>query len=794
MLPSNSDYVTIAKNMEVFIKDDYLKDGKPIPKGASLLSYTGGFSKVFPVNIGKNKIALRFWTKEIDESKERYREIDSYLKKKGLPYFVGFHYIEDKLEWEGVKYPFIYMDWVTGLSLESYINQNISHSYKIKKLADHFFNMVKTLHQHNIAHGDLQDENILVLEDGLDIELKLIDYDTLYVPNLKNFNIDIMGVEAYQHPNKNNIKKLNEKIDYFSELVIYLSLLAYAEDSSLWDAKAKRQLLFNEKDFQKPLDSKILKQLKNEKYSSLINLLAKKLIEYCQEDDILRLYPLEKLIPIRFNDKDIERAFEAFSNLSMGNNQDVFDEISTFWEDNESEINAKGKIIKYLYFLGNSDKYVLPIDYQKLLNDKDFSFIGNIYSFYTRQELVRIGDRISLKNIVNLAKKGTFSEQKYIQELYYIDMKYLPKDFNIELENNFFETLINIHSFIRKDILEKTLGKLELSKDESEIYIKNLQNSSSVEYESNVNNMVENIAHQYIIPIDYQELIIDKSPSVNYIIANFYSVNNMEKIGKKISVDNIVNLARRGSFKSQKTIEKLNHLEDRYIPVDLNKALENNLFGTIDTIESYIIKDELDKELKKSKLSEPECQEQINNLKNATVATYEKTLDKIKHKMDKDPLIEKMLLELEFAKYSEVVQRYLNKFLKTKSYMKKDDYNIVKFLDSQIKKRKVSRLFYLLINLFLFIGLFFLSYELEWLFPLFSIFSTLFYFFKINKLDNIPKKFQPKITGRIKPKDIRLFSKKIGFVDILLVGISLILGYFTPLIYQNYLPLLSEII
>lgn len=794
MLPSNSDYVTIAKNMKVFIKDAYLKDGKPIPKGVSLLSYTGGFSKVFPVNIGNNKIALRFWTKEIDESKERYREIDSYLKKKRLPHFVGFHYIEDKLEWEGVKYPFIYMDWVTGLSLEVYINENISDSDKMKKLAEHFFNMVKTLHQHKIAHGDLQDENILVIDNGSDIELKLIDYDTLYVPNLKNFNIDIMGVEAYQHPNKNNIKKLNEKIDYFSELVIYLSLLAYSEDSSLWDSKAKRQLLFNEKDFKDPLNSKILKQLKSKKYSSLINLLAKKLIEYCQEDNILRLYPLERLMPKSFNDKDIEKAFEAFSNLLIGNTKDVFDEISTFLEDNEAKINAKGKIIKYLYFLGNSDKYILPTDYQKLLDDKYFSFIENIYSFYTVQELVRIGDRIFLKNIVNLAKRGTFSEQKHIQELYYVEMKYLPKDFNIELENNFFETLINIHTFIRKDVLEKTFEKLELSEDESEIYIKSLQTSSSVEYESNVNDMVKNIANQYILPIDYQELIIDKSPSVNYIIANFYAVKNMEKIGKKISVDNIVNLARRGSFENQKTIEKLNHLEDRYIPVDLNKALENNLFETIDTIESYITKDELDKELKKSKLSELECQEQINNLKKTTIARYEKTLDKIEHEMDQDPIIEKMFLELEFTKYSEVVQEYLDKFLKTKSYMKKDDYSIVKFLDSQVKKRKVIRILYLLINLFLFIGLFLLSYELEWLFPIFSIFSTLFYLFKINKLDSIPKKFQLKITGRIKPKNIRLFSKKIGFVDILLVGISLVLGYFTPLIYQNYLPLLSEII
>jgi len=794
MLPSNSDYVTIAKNMKIFIKDDYLKDGKAIPKGASLLSYTGGFSKVFPVNIGTNKIALRFWTKEIDELTERYREIDSYLKKKKLPYFVGFHYIEDKLEWEGIKYPFIYMDWVTGLSLESYINENISHRYRIKKLAEHFFNMVKTLHQHNIAHGDLQDENILVIDNGSDIGLKLIDYDTLYVPNLKNFNIDIMGVEAYQHPNKNNIKKLSEKIDYFSELVIYLSLLAYSEDSSLWDAKAKRQLLFNEKDFQNPLNSKILKQLKNKKYSSLINLLAKKLIEYCQEDNILRLSPLENLIPINFDDKDIEEEYQKFTDLSIGNSKDVFDEISIFWQDNKDTINAKGKILKYLYFLTNSDEYILPLDYQKLLDDKNFSFIENIYRFYTIEELENLGERVSLDNIVNLAKKGTFIEQKYIQELYYIDEKYLPKDFDVELENNFFETLANIHLFVRKDILKKILKKSELSEDESKIHIENLQKSRSVvEYKTKYTEMVEDIVYKYILPTDYQELIIDKSPSVNYIISSFYTVKEIEKIGEKVSLNNIVDLARRGSFAEQKTIEKLNHLEDRYMPVDFNKVLENDLFRTIDTIESYITKDELNTKLKKSKLSPSESQQQIDNLLNSTATRYQRSLDKIEHEMDRDPRVEKMFVELKVRKYSEIVQQYLDRFLK-KAYLKKDDYNIIEFLDSQIKKQKINRFLYILINLSIFIGLFPLSYKPEWLFPLLSLSTTLFYFLNINKLDRIPKKFRLKITGKIKPKNIRLFSKKTWAIDIVLICMVFTLVYFAPQLYQNYSPLLSEII
>ena len=292
--PSNADYTTIVKNLTAFIVDKDIQSGKPqYSKMKRLISYAGGYSKVFPVYIKNRKIALRFWTANIEESQKRYQEIERYLKERNLPYFVEFNYHNNSLNWKNNQYPFISMDWVEGKTLNKYLDANITDSDKIRKLAELFLEMVQTLHQNNIAHGDLQDGNILVIENGTDIELKLIDYDSLFVPSLRNFTVEIIGVESYQHPNKNDMKKLNEKIDYFSELVIYLSLLVYAENKNFWEEGQDQKLLFESKDFRDTQNSTIFNHLKNSNYSSKIVELTIRLEEYCIKSSINDLFPLE---------------------------------------------------------------------------------------------------------------------------------------------------------------------------------------------------------------------------------------------------------------------------------------------------------------------------------------------------------------------------------------------------------------------------------------------------------------------------------------------------------------------
>ena len=101
--------------------------------------------------------------------------------------------------------------------------------------------MAKTLHTHQISHGDLQDGNILLKLNGTDVEIKLIDYDSLFVPSLGGYPDSIVGLPEFQHPHRMaGGGTANAKVDYFSELVIYLSFRSLAEKPALWSQFGQR--------------------------------------------------------------------------------------------------------------------------------------------------------------------------------------------------------------------------------------------------------------------------------------------------------------------------------------------------------------------------------------------------------------------------------------------------------------------------------------------------------------------------------------------------------------------------
>ena len=66
-------------------------------------------------------------------------------------------------------------------------------------------------------------------------QLYLVDYDSFYCSDLKGEQDIVKGLVDYQHPSRQENKYVSEKLDYFSELIIYLSILAIAESPSLVD-------------------------------------------------------------------------------------------------------------------------------------------------------------------------------------------------------------------------------------------------------------------------------------------------------------------------------------------------------------------------------------------------------------------------------------------------------------------------------------------------------------------------------------------------------------------------------
>ena len=292
--PSFSDYELFIKNAFDFsVLDPALKNGKPM-KGIS-----GGFSRVYPVKVASKTFALRCWVKDVGNAKIRYEKISAYLKQISLPYFVDFEYVPEGVLINKIKYPITRMEWADGVSLRRFIEQNLRDARILKVVATEFEKMVTFLHKHQIAHGDLQNGNILLKRNGTNVEIKLIDYDSLFVPTLRGQPEQIVGLPEYQHPRR-VVGKANEKVDYFSELVIYLSFLGLSEKPDLWtqfgdEKRVDRGLLFSKKDFENPGKSGVFQEL--EKLSPDVRQLVTTLKDFCAKISIDQLEPLETILP-----------------------------------------------------------------------------------------------------------------------------------------------------------------------------------------------------------------------------------------------------------------------------------------------------------------------------------------------------------------------------------------------------------------------------------------------------------------------------------------------------------------
>jgi hypothetical protein len=300
--PLIKDYDLAVKNLSRFILADCFKGGTPIrvnSNGANsskgeLVAHPGGYSVVYPIIVNGTKRALRCWLKMPGNVKLRYTKAKEYFASNPSPYFVEFDYIEDGILIRGKKYPVSSMEWVEGSTLSDFLKENVNDSAALRSVASGFQVMVEELHRQRISHGDLQDGNIMVCRNGDSLSLKLVDYDSLFVPLLQSMNIrnELIGVAEYQHPRRSG--NANEKADYFSELVIYLSLCAYAERPELWEKEHERRLLFTAKDFLNPGATPIYKTLRS--MSPDIRHLTSQLEDFCRQHTTEHLRPLEALL------------------------------------------------------------------------------------------------------------------------------------------------------------------------------------------------------------------------------------------------------------------------------------------------------------------------------------------------------------------------------------------------------------------------------------------------------------------------------------------------------------------
>ena len=225
---------------------------------------SGAFAVVFKMqdkSSGKY-YALKCFTEEQQGRAEAYRQIADELDLLDSPYITSVKYMEKELfvdsQCEEDEFPVLLMDWVEGETMETYIAANYRNQSAMLMLSYRFGKMAAWLRTQSFSHGDIKPDNIIVRPDG---SLTLVDYDGMFVPSMKGSQSPTIGTKDFCHPLR-TIDDFDETIDDFSLASIALSLKAISMNSTLLDTYgASDRLLFSEKDYRNPSNSKVISTL-----------------------------------------------------------------------------------------------------------------------------------------------------------------------------------------------------------------------------------------------------------------------------------------------------------------------------------------------------------------------------------------------------------------------------------------------------------------------------------------------------------------------------------------------------
>lgn len=135
------------------------------------------------------------------------------------------HHSNTQGEWVDV----VLDEWIEGETLYRYILNNLGNTDKLTVIAEKFNRLALALLAEDWAHGDLKPENIMVTPEG---ELRLIDFDAMFLPEMEGESSEETGTATFQHPAR-NADYFDKSIDDYPIAIISTVLHAVIADPSL---------------------------------------------------------------------------------------------------------------------------------------------------------------------------------------------------------------------------------------------------------------------------------------------------------------------------------------------------------------------------------------------------------------------------------------------------------------------------------------------------------------------------------------------------------------------------------
>jgi hypothetical protein len=282
-LPSAEEYIEIISQKKEALpalrnfEFQLGKHGKPFYKRSR-------HSIVFKATHNSKNYAIRFFLNDDPELFRRYQQIQGYLENKTFSWNVPFEFLG-----EGYN-PMLKMDWINSLSLSEYLDLIISDSSRISQLQSKLVFLQRNLEKNGIGHGNLNLNHICFVKQEQDYDIKLIDYDSMFIPPFKGKDSFTSGTPGFQHPMR-LASDFSETIDRFSFWVLLTALEAFKMDAFLWQNtkqsgfNKEKQFLFSYADLGFPEQSSAFQLLKRYP-SEALKFYTGKLLLFCNSSSL----------------------------------------------------------------------------------------------------------------------------------------------------------------------------------------------------------------------------------------------------------------------------------------------------------------------------------------------------------------------------------------------------------------------------------------------------------------------------------------------------------------------------
>ncbi|MFL5772701.1 MAG: hypothetical protein ACJ75F_06060 [Flavisolibacter sp.] len=229
---------------------------------------------IFKAEKNMQQFAIRCFLNTDPETLNRYDQVCSYLSARKLPWKTDCNYMGKEIRFHGEQYPAVKMEWIEGQLLNMFIDRIISDPARLSRLQQDLITLSNSLEQNGIGHGDLNFSHILVKGDPTDFTIRLVDYDTMFIPTFGGQNSTVSGTPGFQHPAR-LASDYSESIDRFSIWILITGLEALKQDPLLWTQperfgfRTDENMLFTFRDLLNPEKSRLFQHLFSYKNDAL---------------------------------------------------------------------------------------------------------------------------------------------------------------------------------------------------------------------------------------------------------------------------------------------------------------------------------------------------------------------------------------------------------------------------------------------------------------------------------------------------------------------------------------------